>query len=63
MSTLDRLLDAVKSVVELRGDVDRVAAQLRQQADLLLDHEKRLIRLETFVEIGQIRARLGAPEG
>lgn len=51
MGLADRLFDAMRSTVEMRGDIDRNAEKLRDTADAVLDHEKRLIRLETMVEM------------
>ena len=63
MSILDRVLDALRSQVEMRGDIDRLTGsvdglrlRLDGQDKYLLDHEKRLIRLETLVEVAQGRA-------
>lgn len=68
MSLLDRVLDALKSQVEMRGDIDRLAGSLDRlrvrldgQDAYLLDHEKRLIRLETLVEVAQMRGTRRLP--
>lgn len=66
MSILDRVLDALKSQVEMRGDINRLTESLdglRVRLDQLdaqsFDHEKRLIRIETLVEFsGGGRRRL-----
>ncbi|MBA3811230.1 MAG: hypothetical protein H0X27_06215 [Caulobacteraceae bacterium] len=50
MGIVDRLFDAMRSTIEMRGDIDRNAIQFRSAADTLLDHEKRLVRLETLDE-------------
>lgn len=51
LGIVDRLFEAMKSTIELRGDIDRNAEQLKAAADSLLDHEKRLVRLETRDEL------------
>jgi len=68
VSLLDRVLDALKSQVEMRGDIDRLAGSLDRlrvrldgQDAYLLDHEKRLIRLETLVEVAQMRGTRRLP--
>ena len=61
MGVVDRLFDAMKATVEMRGDIDRNAEKLRDTADAVLDHEKRLIRIETMVEIGATRASRRLP--
>lgn len=68
MGIVDRLFDAMKSTIEMRGDIDRNADQLKSAADTLLDHEKRLVRLETLREVQltprPVRVpRLPKPEG
>ena len=56
MGVVDRLFDAMKATVEMRGDIDRNADKLRATADAVLDHEKRLIRIETLVEFSTARS-------
>ena len=52
MSILDRIFDGVRSVVSLEDRMTTVIAQNREQAEQLLDHEKRLVRIETMIEMG-----------
>lgn len=47
----DRLLDGLRATIELRGDLDRAVSEIKRASDLLLDHEKRLVRLETIAEM------------
>lgn len=51
MSFAEKLLDGLRATVEMRGDVDRVSDRVERMADDLLDHEKRLIRIETMIEM------------
>jgi hypothetical protein len=53
MSAIDRIFSSLKSIIELRGDVERTSAQVYRLSGMTLDHEKRLIRLETMVEMAQ----------
>jgi hypothetical protein len=53
MSAIDRIFTSLKTIIELRGDVERTAAQVDRLSAMALDHEKRLIRLETMVEMAQ----------
>ncbi len=53
MSAIDRIFSSLKSIIELRGDVERTATQVDRLSGMVLDHEKRLIRLETMVEMAQ----------
>ena len=56
MGLVDRLFDAMRSTVEMRGDVDRVTKRVDGLADMFLDHEKRLVRLETRDEMRVVDA-------
>ena len=67
VSILDRVFDALKHQVEMRGDIDRLTETvntLRERAsqhdDRLFDHEKRLIRIEALIDLtrGGERPRL-----
>lgn len=58
MSILDRVIDALKSQVEMRGDIDRMirrlddlGGRLDRQDDRWFDHEKRLIRIEALIDL------------
>ncbi|KPF65901.1 hypothetical protein IP88_13135 [alpha proteobacterium AAP81b] len=58
MSFAEKLFDGLRATMVLRGDVDRMATRLEKVADDMLDHEKRLIRLETLVEVARAAPRL-----
>jgi hypothetical protein len=51
MSFAEKLLDGLRATVEMRGDIDRVSDRVERMADDLLDHEKRLVRIETMIEM------------
>ncbi|KPF78936.1 hypothetical protein IP88_02770 [alpha proteobacterium AAP81b] len=51
MGIVDKLFEAMKTTIEMRGDIDRNSEQLKSATDALLDHEKRLVRLETRDEL------------
>ncbi len=58
MSILDRVFDALKSQVEMRGDIERLTGsldalrvRLDQQDAKWFDHEKRLIRIEALIDL------------
>lgn len=51
MSVLDRVLTGVKDVLLLREDVSRLSRDQIELKNDVLDHEKRLIRIETMVEM------------
>lgn len=53
MSFLDRVIAGLRAQVEIRGDIDRATAGVDKLRDRLYDHEKRLVRLETLVDIAR----------
>lgn len=52
MSVLERVLAGVKDVLLLREDVSRMSRDQIELKTDVLDHEKRLIRIETMIEMG-----------
>jgi hypothetical protein len=56
MGLAEWLFDGVKSTIEVRGDIDRLTAEMAAASNQLLDHEKRLIRIETMIEMSQFRS-------
>jgi uncharacterized protein YeeX (DUF496 family) len=54
MSAIKEVLSAVKEVLLLTEKVDQVGKTLSEVARELRDHDKRIIRLETFIEIGKM---------
>lgn len=57
MSTLQDVISALKEVLLLTDKVDRAGTVLSQMSSELRDHDRRLIRLETMVEMAQSQAR------
>ena len=55
MSVIKDAIAAAREMLLLTGKVDRVGALLSQISDELRDHDRRLIRLETLVEVAKIR--------
>lgn len=65
MSTLDRLLQGIRDVLVLSTQVEGLTKDVGELARDVRNHEKRLIRLETMVEMAQasaVRPRLGGPD-
>ena len=58
MSSLKDVLSAMKEVLLLTDKVDRAGTVLSEISNELRDHDRRLIRLETMVEIAQNQLRL-----
>ena len=58
MSTLKDVVSALKEVLLLTDKVDRAGKMLTEMASELRDHDRRLIRLETMVEVAKTQPRL-----
>ena len=58
MSTLKDVVAALKEVLLLTDKVDRAGRMLSEISGELRDHDRRLIRLETMVEIARSDPRL-----
>jgi len=58
MSTLKDVMSAMKEVLLLTDKVDRAGTVLSEMSSELRDHDRRLIRLETMVEIATSQPRL-----
>lgn len=51
MTGLKEILERLSGIHPVREKLDRVAVNLERTQDLLLDHERRLVRLETIEEL------------
>ena len=58
MSTLKDVVSALKEVLLLTDKVDRAGKMLTEIASELRDHDRRLVRLETMVEVAKSQPRL-----
>ena len=58
MSTLKDVMSAMKEVLLLTDKIDRAGAVLSEMANELRDHDRRLVRLETIVEIARNQPRM-----
>ncbi|MEW6291636.1 MAG: hypothetical protein AB1545_17525 [Thermodesulfobacteriota bacterium] len=58
MSTLKDVISAMKEVLLLTDKMDRAGTVLSEISRELRDHDRRLIRLETMVEIARNQPRL-----
>ena len=58
MSALNDVVSALKEVLLLTEKVDRAGRILSEIAGELRDHDRRLIRLETMVEVAKHPRRL-----
>lgn len=51
MGALADAISALKDVLQMRGDMDRLARNVDRLTQLMTDLDRRLIRIETMVEI------------
>ncbi|WP_321491796.1 hypothetical protein [uncultured Desulfobacter sp.] len=58
MGTVDRILDATKQAILINERMQNMSKALERLAYRLDDHEKRLVRLETYVEIANLSKQL-----
>jgi hypothetical protein len=58
VSTLKDVISAMKEVLLLTDKMDRAGTVLSEISRELRDHDRRLIRLETMVEIARNQPRL-----
>lgn len=58
MSTLKDVISAMKEVLLLTDKVERTGRVLTEISKELREHDRRLVRLETMVEIGKSQAKL-----
>jgi len=60
VSTVKGVISAMKEILLLTDKVDRAGTVLSEISKELRDHDRRLIRLETVVQIAQSQPRLMA---
>jgi len=58
LSTLKDVMSAMKEVLLLTDKVDRAGSILSEMSSELRDHDRRLVRLETIVEIARNQPRI-----
>ena len=56
MSAFDRILESVKDVLRMNDDVQRLAEGVKDLAIEVRDHDRRLVRIETLIEVSQAQA-------
>lgn len=60
MSWISDTFAGVRRIIQLDGDVRRLQQAVEKIDALTRDHEKRLTRVETLIEVGQAVTRLPA---
>ena len=61
MSAWTELRDGVRKVILMQDQLERLSAQSEKVAGQLANHERRLVRIETLIEIAQSRRLPGEP--
>ena len=56
MSALDNLLGSIRRVILMESKIQDLADGLKEVSRRVIDHEGRLIRIETMVELAQRRS-------
>lgn len=62
MSLADRLFDGIKDLLVMRDEVARLTANADRLAAGAMDHEKRLVRIETIIEMTGRAAQRRLPD-
>ena len=57
MSMVTDAIGAMKEVLILTEKVDQAGRTLSELSKELREHDRRIVRLETYVEIGQVQQR------
>ncbi len=57
MSTLKDVIGAMKEVLLLTEKVERAGGMLSEISQELRDHDRRLVRLETIIEVAKSQAQ------
>ena len=58
MSWMADTISGMKRIIQLDADVERVRAAVEKLDAAVIDHEKRLIRIETLIELTREGRRL-----
>ena len=61
MSTLSEVLAATKKILLVTDDIKRLSADSESLSNKVADHERRLIRVETIIEMTPQRSRHTLP--
>lgn len=59
MSAWDDLRDGIRNVVLMQDRVERLSARAEKAAEQLADHDRRLVRIETLIEVAQNKRLAG----
>ena len=53
MAALDQIIEGVKEVLKMSGEIKRLSETVRDLSVEVRDMDRRLVRLETMVEVAQ----------
>jgi vacuolar-type H+-ATPase subunit D/Vma8 len=56
MAALDQIIEGVKEVLKMSGEIKRLSETVKDLSFEMRDVDRRVVRLETMVEVGQNRA-------
>lgn len=62
MSVVERLFGGIKDLLVMREEVARLNANTERLAAGAMDHEKRLIRIETIIEMSERASQRRLPK-
>ena len=60
MSAWSDIRDSIRKIILMQDKTDRLASGLSRLSSDVIDHEKRLIRIETMIEMAQARREGGS---
>jgi hypothetical protein len=61
MSWISDTFAGLKRIMQLDSDVEQLKRAVEKIDAIAMDHEKRLVRIETLIEIGRAPIRLPPP--
>jgi hypothetical protein len=61
MSTLSEMIAATKKILLVTDDIDRLTEDIKSLSIQVTDHEHRLIRIETIIEMAPRRSNRTLP--
>jgi hypothetical protein len=61
LAAIDQIIAGVREVLRLTNDVKRLAEEYKAVATELREYDRRLVRLETIVDIAKESKRLRGP--
>jgi len=57
VSALSDIVESLRKIILMQDKIDHLAGGISRLSADVMDHEKRLIRIETMIEIRQAQAR------